>query len=732
MSGSGVNRAVTTDGGLYNRLRRPDDYAATASNASPPEDLPAASLATAPSTKRSHERDSASDSGEEPEAKRTKNEETVTASLNHAQGRSARRNGRQNKEGRQVNEYGMQTMFPGIDDVDSSDDATRDALAYLRSVRSEAAGIPNLLCAPPPALEEDDSDCSLSSDGRGEASVVYTDGTWIAFDNRAAGSFLDDWSDHSVDLDPQEQYYKKLLLRYMSLRRTLAHANPGELAERSDDSIEAPRTSSQWQYALNHEYPTPARLCQLDERGVWHGLGHCARSLQRQEYITKRMGCWIWALLAVTREIGTLEHWKVGWIRDLGFNASRLGSSIRSGAFDPVKACPGVEEIDGWDVGSGVESDCGNGIEDSVPSPRSIKSPPRTSNGDDFDNSADMSISEADEGEVQEAAILAEVKPLAKNPSAGELSEGELPEDKPSEDKPSEGDLLEKEEILAVEIPAGVKPLAKNPSAGELSEGELSEDKPLEDKPSALQEARARLLAQLGDRLIQPQANSLPQSHHAPSTSTQFHHRSPRKPGRHRHNGKVCTKPSCGYSGPRRKAHQKAGLRAAHGPSFESTASTPPAERAFPSREEAERQRQHMREQQLVKSESGPNVGIAEDAKAPPEPTPQPLQTSSEVKTEVASPPPQVFHTRTQAEAHRSQEIGLESPTPTPEEEEHSPRNVKSESQTSVSVDDTAAAKPTFGEAEYNTRFTIDMILTVVGECYGQRDLLECRGRWAP
>jgi hypothetical protein len=32
--------------------------------------------------------------------------------------------------------------------------------------------------------------------------------------------------------------------------------------------------------------------------------------------------------------------------------------------------------------------------------------------------------------------------------------------------------------------------------------------------------------------------------------------------------------------------------------------------------------------------------------------------------------------------------------------------------------------------ADINTKVTIDMILTIVAECFGQRDLLKYRGRW--
>ncbi|KAI1001247.1 hypothetical protein K3495_g6952 [Podosphaera aphanis] len=42
----------------------------------------------------------------------------------------------------------------------------------------------------------------------------------------------------------------------------------------------------------------------------------------------------------------------------------------------------------------------------------------------------------------------------------------------------------------------------------------------------------------------------------------------------------------------------------------------------------------------------------------------------------------------------------------------------------------TPTSDPTFSSLDWNTRATIDMILTIVGELYGQRDLLEFRSTW--
>jgi hypothetical protein len=112
MAQSGVNLAVTEDGAAYNKLRRPDDYLQSLTTQHPPR--PRSEL---PPAKRKFEAVAAPGAGGDvqPNTKRSKEEHLP----------------------KRVKENGMQTMFPGLDDDSASDadDSTRDALAYLRSVR---------------------------------------------------------------------------------------------------------------------------------------------------------------------------------------------------------------------------------------------------------------------------------------------------------------------------------------------------------------------------------------------------------------------------------------------------------------------------------------------------------------------------------------------------------------------------------------------------------------------
>jgi hypothetical protein len=129
MSEPGVNLAVTTDGETYNRLRRPDDYIASLTEPSPKD--PAYTRPTiSESSKRKLDDADISDSGKEPESKRPKETQ-----LRKPMASQKPLVADPHRISRPMKENGMQSMFPGVDGDESSDEDTQDALAYLRSVR---------------------------------------------------------------------------------------------------------------------------------------------------------------------------------------------------------------------------------------------------------------------------------------------------------------------------------------------------------------------------------------------------------------------------------------------------------------------------------------------------------------------------------------------------------------------------------------------------------------------
>jgi hypothetical protein len=134
MSRPGVNLAITKDGGAYNKLRRPDDFVAVLTSQPSPKEEPVPAIPSATdSNKRKLEDADIADpvSDDEPESKRPKEQHVLKVSSVTAKPIAA--DPRRIK--RPVRDCGMQSMFPGLDDEESSDEATMEALAYLRSVR---------------------------------------------------------------------------------------------------------------------------------------------------------------------------------------------------------------------------------------------------------------------------------------------------------------------------------------------------------------------------------------------------------------------------------------------------------------------------------------------------------------------------------------------------------------------------------------------------------------------
>lgn len=123
MLSTSMNRATTENGEPYNKLKRPDDF-------------------LTPNASSAHHNGETTTSRSTEPAKRTREEADI--SDGEAEDEPNKRPRVQNgpiKFGRksyrpQNTEIGMSSMFPGmLDEGDLSDDATNEALAYLRSVR---------------------------------------------------------------------------------------------------------------------------------------------------------------------------------------------------------------------------------------------------------------------------------------------------------------------------------------------------------------------------------------------------------------------------------------------------------------------------------------------------------------------------------------------------------------------------------------------------------------------
>lgn len=385
---------------------------------------------------------------------------------------------------------------------------------------------------------------------------MYEDGTWIARDPPGSTRVSRPSSEGPKELDVQESYYKALLNRFRILREQLTK-DVSNKALRSVKSAPHPQGRQGWLHSLDREFPTPAQLAKMDTYTIFNGLKYCAHSFDRFDYISMQKSAWIWALLAKAPESGNLDYTRVGNIRDLGHKAGQCSLRLRSGKSMRTSNHPKDEK---------KKED----NEESSAAPEQSTS----LKNDKAAAERDTSMSGVGEPEV------AEDDKTSGSPKPPTIQNGE--------DEKSDTDMSISDE------------------------GEQSEAKKL----TPLEEARARLLAQLGDRLVQPglsHTTSGPAQNGSDNTSS-------------------LTTPSRGY---------------------------------FLSRAEAEAQRQKIREQDLKTN------------KAKPSTVPPATLATSELKDS-----------------------------------------------------STGGAPSEEDKKDHNTHATIDMILTIVAELYGQRDLLRFREEW--
>ena len=466
----------------------------------------------------------------------------------------------------------------------------------------------------------------------------YEDGAYIAREHKpTVPAFYTPALEPELDI--QEAYYNRLLTRYKALRAQLEQVTGTTLAERmeADPSLELkqpPKNRHEWLYILDREYPTATQLAQLQTYTIFKGLGYCTMSLSRFGTITPYKSCWIWSLLGKVRDYGTLNNSQVGIIRDLAKKAGNMGLKMRGVVAEEDDEESEAESVVGWEPDEGQELSSGKG-EAAVPSAASenhtIDAP--VVNVDD--DGRDKDKAETEPGPVQ--------PPTAQENHIIDTSNVNM-------DIDDDGDT----------------PMAISSSSSE--DGEISEDegKPTENgtttkspppanNSSALEAAKARLLAQLGSRLIRehtpepPSASQEPRFFESRLEAEQF---------------------------------QRNSLR-----NSDAAASGDVALQELEAELELEYAAADKAEQEALKSTTD----------APPR---------SPSSSPVLKPMLSRFEAEALRQKHRDDELA----------------KLTKKKQKAKVIDDDAA--------QLNTRITIDMILTVVAECFGQRDLLRFRERW--
>ncbi|KAH7316729.1 hypothetical protein B0I35DRAFT_433850 [Stachybotrys elegans] len=377
------------------------------------------------------------------------------------------------------------TTIPAGEESEFEDDA--DAMAYLLSVRKEAVGIPHLLVAPKvqigpqipselqgsndddgdddDGMEDGEVDRGIYENGVGDSRGWYEDGAYVGRPEEEQEN--DDEEDACLEEEEEasekainEAYYASLLSQYSRLRRLLESVPSSKSSESLPPyrpTYAAPfgphsHTMAQWSKAIRDTDPHPLQVSRLSKDSILRILRVLlgGKFLRRGYPLPERTSRWLWVLLARLPDRGELNHLEIGWIRDLGRRAVLLGRSLAEMAVLR-------EELE--DGGLGVNE------------------------GVDASSSDEDVLADADDVEVEGADSSGESAEPDKEEEQP-VPEPEAPDARNDDDDAEEGEVEEDEDV-AMDIE----------SESDQGEGQAAD----EDKQARLQDAKARLLAQLDE-----------------------------------------------------------------------------------------------------------------------------------------------------------------------------------------------------------------------------------------
>jgi hypothetical protein len=439
----------------------------------------------------------------------------------------------------------------------------------------------------------------MYNSGRGDMRAVYEDGAWIARDKWAPESTPSGSTDDLSELDPQEQYYKQLLRRYEAQRKHFQR--PPSPAQPS-----RPKKDTEERVITRIPWSRHEWLHVLDREYPTPALlsgfdeQNVFRGLKYCAHSLDRFE-------SITRQKGC-------WIWAL------LAKAPEVGVLDYMKA--------------GSIRDLGH---------KAGQFSTRLRSGTARRPHSDEESEEEGEWEAEGDGIEEEV---SEHSSAAESSEARA---------------SEKEDLSMALNGHTSKEHVSEESEADMS---MSEDEaPRKAEPKTLEEARERLLAQLGDRLVQPATSSITQD-----------------------SGMEKTEKIDGVIPEAEEGEIKDQEGAAQ------------SKKVFNSRHEAEIYRQQLREKEQEKAQE---------------------KAQEQAQEHVHGKGQEHVQAKTQNQANKHE------PDIATQQEDQLQREAANTSTSTSDVEPKELKIP-----DLNTRVTIDMILTVVAERYGQRDLLRFRELW--
>ncbi|KAF2488970.1 hypothetical protein BU16DRAFT_545104 [Lophium mytilinum] len=705
----GQNLAVTKDGARYNKLTRPDDLC-------DPIPKPASAAPPMDSAKRKLDELNPTHgyADEEPHSKRARPSEPppqeeydlAAASFDQREAIINTRKSTKPKLGARNEKYGQaQGIGQGLDDLDdgnATDNSTREAMQYLRSVRQEADAMPVLTTAPAIELFEDES---IYDSGIEDRRAIFRDGVCMAA--RSDSSILaTETSDEEgrgltiPDISPQEACRAVLLKQLAGLRESMSETPPQEALDRlkaaSKTLTAFPRLNhsamQQWNPILRHTYPTPTQISQMSHRTIMHLIEVLAECLKPNRNITSQLSCWIWGLFGRLGERGTLQADDDYTVRELGKAAvairlSYLGYNVDRPSLNFVES----DDLDEY----GCKSD------------------------EDWDSEHDEPNSEPDE----ESNPVVEIRD--QDASAGTVIKGS--------------------NTMSIKyldhITQANSSVPKSDSGSE--DGEIADDGP-STVVGSIETAKGSLQPNCTADVSKPEAPPQPDASPKPERGSNFTPRLPR-------NTRKALKKKNNKQRRERKKAERASASTKHpstGPDgstrssydhdrFVSSNPVSAARRSVSTTHtnsnDAGRGRQQTRN--TSSPESSPGRSRARRNTSSPESSPGPYRRLRRTST----PGIEVFPSRADAEASRlsrgngaipqvdgAEELGAQAVNAGDDSMDVKVELVVEEGEMEQEECEMVEEKV----PNVNTLATLDMIITIVGERYGQRDLLDAREVW--
>lgn len=278
--------------------------------------------------------------------------------------------------------------------------------------------IPTLLVAPMDGedYDEDEGEIISSDEEEDDGQVLYRDGVWVAVD--------EDWDGEEIESDTQQSCYARFLTRFHSLRKTLAEKGSSPV----NTNEEQPHSKRAWLDTIDACYPTASRISRLDDRALYLALQSCTQSLGHSASISHKKSCWIWTLLALVGDMGTLDFEKISKVRDLGSQAGRLVTRLRRNRSAAHYEDEAVEDQD-------IKTDMDN---DSEPRDRDGAADEKHEESSENKSDTEMSMSDDDGNQSLEQArarLLAQLGDRLVQPVVEEEENVEVEREAPVETK---------------------------------------------------------------------------------------------------------------------------------------------------------------------------------------------------------------------------------------------------------------------------------------------------------